>query len=311
MTYNVEVIHGLTKKDIKSLDEGDLFFACKAMKLSSKSTRCLIMLELQLVSVEYTIKSKRINYLHNLLNSDSQSLARNVFLRQCDNPIKGDFVNLVKQDLSDFRMDLSFEDIMTYSKLKFKLLVKNACEKAYFFKLLEEKRQLSKGKEIRYEQFQIQPYLSPGFNLATDGMCRILKCRIRDLDVKENFPNAYNDTKCPFPNCKSSESQDHLISCNSYPDNCNLIPSGLKYEDIFTRDVDKQYQVMQILMQCIATRNELFPAHLHNSGRPVDPRRKQRLVSRSTTRGTNRQALSLVIRGQRRKVKYHSKPIKK
>ena len=38
LTYNVEVIHGLTKKDIKSLDEVDLFLARRAMKLSTKST---------------------------------------------------------------------------------------------------------------------------------------------------------------------------------------------------------------------------------------------------------------------------------
>ena len=121
--------------------------------------------------------------------------------------------------------------------------------------------------------------------------------------MKENFSNAYNDTECPFPLCKSSESQSHLMSCKWYPDSCKIIPSGLNYKDIFESDVDKQFQVMKILLKCIATRNELFPAHLHNSGRPVDPRRYERLVSRSTTRGTNRQALSLVIRGRRREMK--------
>ena len=125
-------------KDIKSLDKVDLMLAWRAMRLSSKSTRCLILLELQLVSVEYTIKSKRINYLHNLLTSDSSSLARNVFLRQCEDPIRGDFVNLVRQDLKDFRIDLSFEDIITYSKAKLYFYQKKHVRKQFFWNYLKK-----------------------------------------------------------------------------------------------------------------------------------------------------------------------------
>ena len=105
---------------------------------------------------------------------------------------------------------------MTYTKTKFKVLVKKACESACFSKLLEEKSEVSKGKEIIYDKFQIQPYLSSGTGLSSESICNILKCRIRDLDVKQNFANAYEDTKCPFSLCISSETQFHLFTCNFY-----------------------------------------------------------------------------------------------
>ena len=185
------------------------------------------------------IKSKRINYLHNLLTSSLSSLARDVLLRQCEDPIRGDFVSLVKRDLTDFKIDLSFKDIMSYSKVKFKMIVKQACDSAFFVKLLDEKSQVSKGKEIIYNNFQIQSYLRPGSNLSTDDLCGILKCRIRDLDVKENFSKAYRDTECPFPLCKSSESQLHLAYCKFNPES-SIIPNGFIYEDILKSDIDKQ-----------------------------------------------------------------------
>ena len=119
LTYNTEVIHGLSQKDIKSLDKVDLMLAQKALKLSSKSSRCLILLELQIMSVDFIIKSKRIKYLHTLLTSDISSLARKVFLQQQLDPIKGDFVSLVKKDLSDCKIGLSFDETMSYSKAKF------------------------------------------------------------------------------------------------------------------------------------------------------------------------------------------------
>ena len=181
-------------------------------------------------------------------------------------------------------------------------MVKKACDSVWFSKVMEEKRRVSKGKEISYERFQVQPYLRSGWNLSSDDLCKILKCRIRDLDVRENFSNAYENTKCPFPLCKSPENQLHLSSCEFYPDS-SIISNGIKYEDLFNSDIEKQFQITNILMKWIVIRNEMIPAHTQSRGWPVDPRKKERLIDRSTNRGTSRQALSLVILGQRRSSK--------
>ena len=58
LTYNTEVMHGLTSKNIKHLDKVDLMLTCKALQLTSKLTRCLILFGLGLVPVEYVIKRK-------------------------------------------------------------------------------------------------------------------------------------------------------------------------------------------------------------------------------------------------------------
>ena len=186
------------------------------------------------------------------------------------------------------------------------MVVKKACDRAFYIQLLAEKCKLSKGKEIRYDNFQVQPYLRSESKLSSEESCKILKCRIRDLDVRDNFPNAYADRSCPFPQCESPESQLHLSTCQYYSDS-SVIPNGLKYEDLFESDIEKQFQVMSILMKRVSIRNKLFPAHTSSRGWPVDPRKEERLISRDTSR----QSLSLVIRRRRNKdkktVKYRQK----
>ena len=203
-----------------------------------------------------------------------------------------------KKDSRDCQIELSFEEIMKNFKSNFKQLVKKACENACFSKLKEQKNKLSKGKEIKYHQFQRQSYLIPGSNISSDDMCNILKCRIRDLDLKGNFPNAYEDKKCPFTRCNSPESQFHFAYCEFYSDN-SIIPRGIEYADLFESDVQKQFQIMKVLTKRMEERNKKFGTSLRTRRGPEDPRMKERRVRKGVTRNTTRQPLSLVIRGRK------------
>ena len=86
LTYNLEVSMNLTKKDLKQLDEVDCFLLKKTLNISSKASRTLIHGELGIISVEFYIKQKRILYLHHLLSSETESLARDVLNQMIQNP---------------------------------------------------------------------------------------------------------------------------------------------------------------------------------------------------------------------------------
>ena len=143
------------------------------------------------------------------------------------------------------------------SMLKFKQLVRNACEDASYISLLKEKKGLSKGSDISYVKNEPPKYLLPGSNLSLLSMRRILQIRIRDLPVRGNFSRANVDTSCPFPLCKTPgpETQWHLMHCSVLTKKCALIQSDTMYEDIFTNDFLKQYIVMKILFERLAMLN--------------------------------------------------------
>ena len=121
-------------------------FKKKALCCSSKVSRSLLLLDLGLISVEYKIKQKRICYLHHLLSSEDNSLSKLVLQGQINSPSRLDWIHSVKEDLIEFGINLSFDEIAIMTKQKFKSIVKEAFKYACFKSLMNEKEKLSKGK---------------------------------------------------------------------------------------------------------------------------------------------------------------------
>ena len=78
----------LTAKEIKMLDNIDMRLLRAGMMVLAKSSRCLLLLELGLVSVKFILKRKRLGYLHYLLTSEDQNLAKMVQQEQVRSPNK-------------------------------------------------------------------------------------------------------------------------------------------------------------------------------------------------------------------------------
>ena len=181
-----------------------------------------MMLELGLYPLRYTIKMRRLGYLHHLLTSDNDSLARQVFVQQMKDPVKGDWTTTVQSDLKELKINMSFIDISSMSKNMFKNVVKNACKQSAFCYLLEQTAKLSKGSEITYTKLETQNYLKPGYNLTVCEMRNIFMIRLRNLNLKCNFPSMYSDRKCIVNPCSGEDSQIHLYSCE-YLETSNTI----------------------------------------------------------------------------------------
>ena len=118
---------------------------------------------------------------------------------QINSPSRFDWIFSVKEDLEEFKIKHSFEEIALMTKKKFKGIVKEACRSACFNSLLNEKEKLSKGKEIIYNELKTQSYLLPGNNLSTESARWIFTLRSRDLPIRGNFPGAHKELKCKIP----------------------------------------------------------------------------------------------------------------
>ena len=261
LTYNVEIIHNISKNEIDMLDRIDLQLLRKSMMLSRKSTRCLILLEPGLVPVEYLIKQKRINFLFHLLTSDEDSISKKVLEKQILKPINGDFVNIVKKDLGDFNISLTYEEMKSIPKKKFKEMVKKRSEMASFERLLKEKEKVSKGKDLHYEELRLQDYLTPGNNLSISDMRKIFQVRKRDISVRANFPNAYKSTTCQSAGCDKKETQEHVYTSGCWNNSDDVIKvnsSSTQYKDVFTNNVQKRIEVTNIIFERISIRNKII-----------------------------------------------------
>ena len=86
----------------------------------------LLYLETGCLPVRFILQSRRLYFLHYILNDREDSLLSNVFRAQCDIPVKGDWITTVKDNLKELSMDLSFDQIRSQSKDVFKATVKQS-----------------------------------------------------------------------------------------------------------------------------------------------------------------------------------------
>ena len=63
-------------------------------------------------------------YLHNILNRSKGELVKRVYEAQRNNPTKGDFIELLKQDLHDIGEVFDEDKIKCQSKTMFKVHIK-------------------------------------------------------------------------------------------------------------------------------------------------------------------------------------------
>ena len=101
-------------------------------------------------------------FLHYILKQDKFSMIFQVFIANCEKPIKNDFVKSCEKYLSVLDINLSFEEIEFMSKWSFKKIVKKKAEAAGLKYLLNEKCKQTKISHIMYDKLEIQKYFAGG-----------------------------------------------------------------------------------------------------------------------------------------------------
>ena len=100
-------------------------------------------------------------FLHYILHEDPNSMVHQFFEAQMKNPTPKDWVTTVGNDLKELDMNVTFADIRTMSKGKFKSMLKLNIKKKAIKELEKKKSTHSKVKHIKHGFLKIQSYLLP------------------------------------------------------------------------------------------------------------------------------------------------------
>ena len=191
-------------------------------------------------------------FLCSLLQRSDVELVKRVFDIQRKIQIENSWVQVVKRELADCEIHLSFEEISLCTKTQFKSLVSRKVSeysKRYLFEI-QQKR--SKTKNLIISE-KIKPYLiSDKISLIEKQTLYQLRCRIEK--VKNNYKSSYkNNLECLF--CKSENSidsvQHYLESCSYFKqkDHFHKKIKGVKYEHIFNGSFEEQVRVVRIWLK--------------------------------------------------------------
>ena len=147
---------------------------------------------------------------------------------------KGDFTEMVREDIKDFDLPTDPEYYEKVDKEKFKAVIKEK-SKTYALKNLKERQEThSKMSSLKYDDLSLQPYFK-NHNISIETKRTVFKWRCHMEKFKCNYKNLYNDDLSCFLCKEHLDSQRMSIECkkivgiDQWPKN--------SYDDLFKKDI--------------------------------------------------------------------------
>ena len=236
VVVNSEVWYPIKEDDFKNLQKLDESLIRQILHVSASTPIELLYLELGLIPLSDLIKCRRILYLHNILTRNEDQLLFRFFKAQNRNPSKGDWSEIVKQDIADFSLNLTFDEIKRLKYAKFKTIVKKACKIYTLNRLLLIKSSHKKGENLQYSKLETNQYLLSN-KITVSQALLLFKIRSRMLDVKMNFKEKYqNDNmllQCDICTDGKLDDQSHVPVCSGLVKNQNI---QFEYSNLFSKN---------------------------------------------------------------------------
>ena len=259
MLFNSEVWNCLNEKHMKILEKIDECLLRRLLGAHSKTPLEMLYLETGALPIRFIISLRRLLYLHTILNRSEDELTKKIYKAQKECPTKGDFCELVAEDLELIGLDES--TLSNLSKTACKKVVKASINEKALAYLHELQKSHTKVSEIKYNKLCTQSYLNSP--LFSDIEARLLfKIRTGYIECKSNFKHMYKDksTKCSICQ-KHEDDQKHIVECINIRDklrSTGILRENILHEDIYSDNIQRQKAITVVYKECLEIRGTLI-----------------------------------------------------
>ena len=116
MLFNSEAWYHVTTAEIETLEKIDETCIRKFLNAPFATPRIILYLELGVMPLRYIIKSRRLNYLHYILNEDTNSMIYQFLQIQLQNPTKKDWGSEIRKDIQELNLGVEIEEIKKHAQ---------------------------------------------------------------------------------------------------------------------------------------------------------------------------------------------------
>jgi hypothetical protein len=251
------------RKDIEVFAQLDHYLMRKIIGAHSKVPLEMLYLETATIPIEYIIASRRINYLHTVVSRDNNELVRRVYDAQRKNPSKGDWCDMVNEDMNMIGLRVSVDEVNRIPKQAFKKLVEKHVRSATFESLQKSKASHSKVKSMQHHEFKRQDYMDKkGFSPEQVAVLFNMRCNTIN-GFKMSFKSVYgSDTMCKL-GCNEDDSIAHTFECEKIDAQC--VMTSVRECGIFD-DRKEQNVTVSVFMERHKVRTALIEAVAASQG---------------------------------------------
>ena len=254
--FNSEAWHNFTLTQIEAFEKIDEALLRGLVLGHSKLPVPALYLESGQVPIRYIMAVRRILFLQTILHRDENELIKKVYMAQKEDPINGDFCQLVQKDCQLIDCQLGDNQIEAMTKYDLKTLVKKMAKQAAFSRLLSIKETKTKMDNISYENnFNCQPYMH---TLTRAQSSLLLALRTRTVrGIRSDYGDMFPDKQCPLPGCSEPDSLPHTLACQVLVGTDREL-SLVQYGDVFSNSVPVQQQAVARFEELLQTRERIL-----------------------------------------------------
>ena len=246
--YAADMYYNIKETEYRQIERIEEEYMRKVLRTTKGCPIISLYLALGQTPARFQIMKMRLLFLKYILEQQDESSILKMLNIQIENPTKGDWASLCKNDIQKLDLKLSFEDIKTIKKSEFKQLLNEKTRKAALFYLLC--KQGKKGRENKYPYLEMAEYLLPINNkLTIDEKCEMFAVKNSMIDIPANFSSKI-EVKCK---CGANEDMVHIYECEQY----NMENPEIPFEKIFDGNLKQQITVYNKFAQNLKTRNNL------------------------------------------------------
>ena len=251
---NMETWPHCTNKRIEMFEKTEQSLFRKILCAHSKTPIECLYLELGIIPLRFHLMSRRIMYLHNVMQRDSGDLVRQIVLCQMETLRDGDFFAQTKNNMNYLQIEMT--DLTEKTTSQFREVVRKKINEKAFEYLIEKAANHSKVNEscyincegtIQYKDRRFTPNI----------ISLLFKFRTRTYMVKNNFRRNYENTNTLCPLCEhENDDQQHIFNCDVILSHYNK-PIQHTHNDIFSSDADILLSVTLELSELVEIREAL------------------------------------------------------
>ena len=156
---SVESLYGLKQSHIDKLESCDKYLMRKMFNSVATTPIEAYYLETGTLPIRFHISERRLMFLWTILEKSDTELVKQVYNAQKLQPVKNDWYLQIQQDLKDFNINLSEDDIKSLKRERFEMLVEKSVKEEGEIYLSKLRMNHSKSKNL-VGRFSLQDYLT-------------------------------------------------------------------------------------------------------------------------------------------------------
>ena len=171
----------------------------------SKTPQEILYLELETIPLRSIINIRRILYFQNIMTRSDRELISRVYNAQKANPVWGDWVTCLKEDLNYLGEEVIEEKAKTTSEVDYKKTITDQVGQKVFEDLKKVKSSHNKVKHICYHTFKTQEYMKSN-SLTNQEISLLFSLRSR---IMRSIVNNFERNIICSLGCLTPKDQEH------------------------------------------------------------------------------------------------------